>query len=33
MSVAIEDGGRYFAGPEYDSVDLYETTTEADPDE
>ena len=33
MSVDIEEGGRYFAGPEYDSVDLYETTTEADPDE
>ena len=26
MSVDIEEGGRYFAGPEFDSVDLYETT-------
>lgn len=23
MTVDIEEGGRYFAGPEFDSVDLY----------
>ena len=32
MDVEIEDGGRYFAGPEFDSIDLYETASEGQPD-